>query len=66
MIRRTLCGRSGSWLESWSESELLSSVICSQDWSLPYGVARSWTNSWRKSLSWIRGRFDSRSWRHQI
>lgn len=66
MIRSALRGKSGSWLKFWSESEFLHRTICSQAWSLPYGGARSWTGSWRKSSSWVVRRFDSRSWRHQI
>ena len=70
MIRIALLGKSGSWIKFRSESEFLDLTTRSQAWSLPCGGARSWTESWRKSASWVGRRFDSRSdsrsWRHQI
>ena len=64
MMKNTLCAGSESWNEFWSESESLSlsSVICSQAWSVPYASSRTWASSWCESAGWGRRKFDSKSW----
>jgi hypothetical protein len=62
MMKNTLSARSNSWIEFWSESESLSSVICSQAWSVPYAASRMWASSWCESSGWGRREFDSKSW----